>query len=441
MQGDSQHAVLRFVIPVTMENMVTVFIGIVFSTLMGRISSSALAATTSANLIVNLYAAMFSLLTTGSAVLTARLIGARETKDASRTIEQTIFLTVVLSILIALGSMLGSSAIMRIAMPKADTQLYQEAVRYFRILSLSIPGLMLSNVLMSVMRASGNSRAPLATAVAINLSLIFFAYLFIVVFPLDVLGAALAFVFCRIIGGVMSLFIVLRRRNGFWVCTRNILKPHIETIKRIVKIGLPTTFEQTFIQIGYIIANALVVGLGTAQATMYNVANSINSFANIPLAVAAALSTTFVGQLLGAKRQRDAKRFGQKLLFCFIPIVFGLYLAVALFSTQFAAFYSKDHAVISGAKNAVWFLLWYAVPVMCVNIVDPCLRAGGDVKYVMIQTLIGVWAIRLPLTWFFGYVCNMGIIGVYLANILSLACRAAAGLIRYSREKWLYRKV
>ncbi len=441
MQGDPRGSVMRFVVPVTIENMVTVLIGIVFSTLMGRISPSALAATNTANLLVGLYVSAFSLLSVGSAVLTARLIGARETRDASRTVEQSILLTGALSVLLTVVSMFGAALLMRVSMPKADAELFSESVRYFRILCLSIPGLMLWNVLMSVLRASGNSRAPLATAVVVNLSQLLFAYLFIVVIPLNITGAALSFVLCRIIGGAMALFLTLRNRHSFFVRVRNIFHPHAETIRRIVKIGLPTTFEQTFIQIGYIVANALVVGLGTAQATVYNVANSLNSFACIPLSIAAAVSTTFVGQLIGAKRQREAKRFGLKLLIGFMPVVLGFYFAVALLSSRLSGFYTGDPAVVSGAVDASWFLIWYAVPVMSVNVVDPCLRAGGDVKYVMFQTFLGVWLVRLPLTWLFSYVMGMGITGVYLANILSLAFRAAIGLVRYGREKWLYRKV
>jgi putative MATE family efflux protein len=440
MQAD-RNGVMRFVVPVTVENMVTVVVGIAFSTLMGRISESALAATNTANLIINLYVSAFSLLSVGSAVLTARLTGARETGDASRTVEQSILMTGALSLLLTLLSMLGAYPIMRLSMPKSDAQLFSEAVRYFRVLSLSIPGLMLWNVLMSVLRASGNSRAPLATAVVVNLSQIIFAYLFIVVIPMNVLGAALSFVFCRIIGGTMALVITMRSRQNFYVRARNILRPHAETIRRIVRIGLPTTFEQAFVQIGYIIANALVVGLGTVQATIYNVANSLNSFANIPLSVAAAISTTFVGQLIGAKRQREAKRFGLRLLFSFIPIVLAFYGAVALFSPRLATFYTGDSAVVSGAVGASWFLMWYALPVMSVNVVDPSLRGGGDGKFVMFQTFIGVWVVRLPLTWLFGYALGMGITGVYLANILGLTSRALIGLIRYWHEKWLYRKV
>ena len=205
MRVGTKHEMARFVIPVTLENMVTVLIGIVFSTLMGRISSSALAATNTANLIIGFYVSAFSLLSVGSAVLTARLVGAQETADASRTVEQSILLTTVLSAVLAVISMLVAAPLMRLSMPKADAQLFSEAVRYFRVVSLSIPGFMLWNVLMSVLRASGNSRAPLATAFVVNLSQILFAYLFIVAFPMNVLGAALSFVLCRTIGGAMAL--------------------------------------------------------------------------------------------------------------------------------------------------------------------------------------------------------------------------------------------
>lgn len=441
MQGDPRHAVVRFIVPVTLENVVTVLVGIVFSTLMGRISASALAATNTANLVVSLYVSMFSLLTTGSAVLTARLIGARETREASRTVEQSILMTIALSCAFALLSIAGAPLIMRLSMPSAGGQLYAESVRYFRVLSFSLPGLILWNVLMSVLRASGNSRAPLFTAAVVNISQIAFAYLFIAVFPMGVMGAALSFVLCRVVGGVMAFVLVLRSRQSFFVRLKHLVRPHMPTIRRIVRIGLPTSFEQTFIQIGYVVANMLVVGLGTAQATVYNVANSLNSFANIPLSIASALSTTFVGQMIGAGKYKEAKRFGIWNLVAFMPLVLAMYFAVALFSPSLSAFFTDDAAVIAGSTSALWVLVWYAAPVMSVNVVDPCLRAGGDVNWVMIQTFVGVWLVRLPLTWLFGYVFHMGINGINAANIISLSVRALIGLARFSRDKWLYKRV
>ena len=62
-------------------------------------------------------------------------------------------------------------------------------------------------------------------------------------------------------------------------------------------------------------------------------------------------------------------------------------------------------------------------------------------KFVLAETVIGVWLVRLPLSWLLGYKLGMGIIGIYWANIISLAVRAATGLWRYHGTKWMYKRV
>ena len=54
----------------------------------------------------------------------------------------------------------------------------------------------------------------------------------------------------------------------------------------------------------------------------------------------------------------------------------------------------------------------------------------------MISSSCCVWLIRLPLTYLFCYVFHLGVLGIYLANIVNLAARATLGLIRYYKGKW-----
>ena len=75
--------------------------------------------------------------------------------------------------------------------------------------------------------------------------------------------------------------------------------------------------------------------------------------------------------------------------------------------------------------------------------VHKCSGASGEGIFgmFMLETLVGVWLARLPLSWLLAYQLNMGINGIYLANILSLVVRAMIGQARYASGKWLYKKV
>lgn len=67
---------LRFTLPVMLENTLTIFIGLVFSRIISTISGSALAAIGMANTVMAVIFSLFSMVTTGAAVLVSRQIGA-----------------------------------------------------------------------------------------------------------------------------------------------------------------------------------------------------------------------------------------------------------------------------------------------------------------------------------------------------------------------------
>ena len=88
---------LRFTLPVMLENTLTIFIGLVFSRIISTISGSALAAIGMANTVMAVIFSLFSMVTTGAAVLVSRQIGAGEGAAAADTIEQGGFLSLACS--------------------------------------------------------------------------------------------------------------------------------------------------------------------------------------------------------------------------------------------------------------------------------------------------------------------------------------------------------
>lgn len=61
------------------------------------------------------------------------------------------------------------------------------------------------------------------------------------------------------------------------------------------------------------------------------------------------------------------------------------------------------------------------------------LRAAGDVKYVSVISTI---AVRLLLSWFFGIVLQMGVIGIAIAMVCDWSIRAVIFFWRQKSGKW-----
>ena len=419
----------RFTLPVVAENVLTIFIGLLFSRIISTISASALAAIGMSNTVMAVVSALFSVVTTGAAVLVSRQIGAQDGLGAAETIEQSLFLALVSSLALTALCMLTAQPMLRLLMPTAEDQLFDEAVRYYQMLLLSLPFLTVHSVLSTVARSMGDSRNPMLVALLMNLCQLAFAYLLISVLHLEETGAGLAYVFCRLLGAGLMLAVLLR----------NLLHPHLRTIVRILHIGVPVSIESIFVQVGYMLGNSMAIALGTFESGVYQILNTLNTFITLPQGICSTVALAAVGHLLGAERVRDAKHSGRIVWAAGIGCTLLLGTIAMLFGTPLSGLYSSDLAAISESAGLLWLLVVMDIAGVSINSIDPQLRAGGDVKYVMCVTLFAVWGIRLPLTWLFCFKIHLGVPGIFLANAISLYFRAVMGFVRHCGTRWIKR--
>lgn len=432
---------LRFTLPVITENTLTIFIGLVFSRIISGISSSAMAAIGMSNTIVAVVVAFFSIVTGSAAVLVSRHIGAEEGKEASEVIEQSILLAVLLSVSMMVLCIAFSTPLLRLLMPTAEDALFNEAVRYFRILMISLPCQILSAVLSPIFRALGNSQVSFTATLITNLFQILFAWIFIRIFHLEEIGAGLAYVFCRLIGTGCFFFALMRDHRYFTPRFRNMLRIRPAICGRIIRLGIPMSLESIFVQVGYMLANSMAISLGTFESGVYQIMSTLNTFACLAQGICSAVGSAAIGQILGAGKPEKARRSGRVIWLFGIASTVIFCAAIMLAGTPLSALYSDDPAVISSSAQLLWILLIMDIAGTSINAIDPQLKAGGDVNFVMVVTLTAVWLIRLPLTWLFCFKMNMGVLGIFLANTISLYYRAVLGFVRHCGKRWYIRKI
>ena len=382
---------VAFAAPIIVENLITTGIGLVFSAVIGGISGSALAAMGLVNTFVNV-----------------------------------------------VNSSMG---FLRPLLHAKDDATFAEGLQYYRMIVLSFPFLILYNAMVGMLRASGESRASLGGAIVVNVTQMTAAWLFISVLKMEMLGAGLAYVACRLAGATVLFFVCLRNHRHFTLHVKNIFRPDRAVMGHICRLGAPNVLESVSVQFAYLLANSLAMGLGTHEASVYQISNTLNSFSSLPQTIVSTVSVTLIGNLLGAKRYDEAKKCQRRLLAVSLTAAVTLGLCMAIFSYPLSGLYTKDETVQRECVKVMWLMIGYAFFGLLINLNDPILRVAGDMRYVMGYTVLLVWGLRLPFTWLFCYVLDMGAFGVQLANIVSLVARAAAGVLRIRRGKWVYLKV
>lgn len=434
------HPTLFFVFPVMLECLLSTGAGLIFSWLIGGISGSALTTISLGNQVINLIVAAATMLVTGSGILCARLLGAGDRLEASKIVEQTLLLSAVAGTVVALVCLIFAGPLMTLLMPNAEPVVLAEGIAFFRVLVLSLPLVFLTNSITSVLRASGDSRSPMIITLTICALQLLFAWLLLRVLGMDVMGAGLVYLLCRIGGAAVGLYILLHSYR-YHLQVRSMLRQDKAVFRRILSVGIPTSVESIFVQTGYLVANSMVIGLGTFEAAVFNVANTLYSFASLVQSISSSVATTLVGQLIGARTLKKARRTGWMIWVVGMSASLLLSGPLLIFGKQLTPIYSPDPAVQTAAAAALGSVFVMCIPAISLNTLDPQLRVGGDVKYVMYVTIIAVWVIRLPATWLFCYRWNWGAAGVFWANTVSLFFRMAFNMARFIRGKYLTMRV
>ncbi|MDO4741292.1 MAG: MATE family efflux transporter, partial [Eubacteriales bacterium] len=376
MADRKQIPALRFALPVAIENMATTTIGLVFSAIIGGISPSALVAVGTTNQMVVLLTSMLSMLSTGAAVLVARYVGARDRARTSAAVEQAIGMTGAFSVLITIFVIALARPILHLMLPGAEEALFSEAVVYMRSVMLSFPFLMYYNVLSGVLRATGNSRTSMYVSIGMNVVQLLCAWLFLKVLRMDMMGAGLAYVVCRLVGAAAILTMVLRGSDAYSVHWPHILKPDRGMCRKILQVGVPTSFEALSVQVGYVVTNAMTVGLGTQAAAVAQVVNTLNSFPCVVHTICTAVTMPIVGQYIGARRKDMAMRSAWSIWAVCMSVSLLICLGMALLGERATRLYTQDAFVASESAWLLWSMLLYHVFGASINSVDPALKVG-----------------------------------------------------------------
>lgn len=436
---------LRMAWPAMLESFFAAFAGLVDSLMVSSLGSYAVAAVglTTQPKFVGL--SLFFAVNVSISALVARRKGQEKREEANR-----IFVTFFLFILIAaiaISALLVIFANPIIHWCGSEELTHDSAVLYFRI----IMGCMIFNVIQmginSAQRGAGNTKITMRTNLVSNTVNIVFNYLLIggkFGFPaLGIRGAALATVLGTVVACVMSILSIRRTDNFISIpmIFRQKIRPSLEAMKDIIKVGYGVFAEQILMRIGFMATALMAAGQGTAAMAAHQVAMNIMglsfSFGDGLQVTAVAL----IGFHLGAKNPEQAKRYGKVCQT--MGLLISLILAVVYFlgaKWLYGLFFAEEEIIAIGVD-----IMYIIIPVVVLQISQViymgCLRGAGDTLYTAVSAAVSASVIRTAASWICVYVFHMGIIGVWMGVVADQLMRFILAGVRFRQGKWTQIKI
>ncbi|MGM0604657.1 MAG: MATE family efflux transporter [Halobacteriota archaeon] len=384
--------------------------------------------------------------TAAGAILVAQYTGARSDRSADEIAGQTLSFVTLLAIGIGVLGFFATDRMLGILPADAATaaRIVPLAGDYMRIYFLGMPFLFGFFVFVSLMRGYGDTRTPMRimfVSVLVNVVLDAILIFGLGPFPrLEIEGAAIATIAARAIAAALGVYILFGTDAGPEI-ELAYLRPDVGQIREIVRLGVPSAVEQSSSSLAFIVLTAMVVTFSPPVVAAYGLGNRLISLVFLPAMGLSQAVDTVVGQNLGADRPDRAKR-ASRLAMGIVAIVMAA-LTVVLYTVPepiVRVFLSAD---TPGAPETIAYAVDYMqiaafmfVFLGVLQIMLGTFRGAGNTKTAMVFSMITLWAVRVPLTYYLVFVGGWAETGIWTAVLLGDVIGCLAALAWYLRGTW-----
>ena len=305
-QGNPYKLMIGFAMPILLSQIFQQLYNTADAFIVGKyMSTASLAAVTSSGPLIFLLTSFFIGLAQGAGVVISRYFGAGDYDTVSRAVHTNIVFGLICGpVLTAIG--VGLTPFILKPM-NLDPEIFPLAVEYFQYYFMGSIAMVMYNVCRGIMNALGDSRRPLIYLIISSLLNIFLDWLFIGVFHWGVWAAAVATVISQLFSVVLCL-ITLCKKGRVYSLSFKKLKLHKDMLKEIVKYGLPSGVQNSVIALANVLVQSQINVFGLYATTEYGIYSKLEGFAFLPITSFTMAISTFVGQNLGAKQVKRAKK-------------------------------------------------------------------------------------------------------------------------------------
>ena len=374
----------------------------------------------------------------GGTVLIAQYLGAKQMQNVKETIG-TLFTVFFISAAVVTGVMLVFAS-QALKLLNTSPECFDNALNYLNICMGGTIFIVGYNAISAVLRAMGDSKRPLYFVMIACVLNIILDFLFVGPLKLQAAGAALATVIAQAISFILAVIYLAKNNFVFDFKPRSFVI-HKDKLKTLIKIGLPTTVQQTLVSFSFLTLTSLANAVGgVVGGTTIGIGGKINSFAILPGIAMSSSIASMVGQNIGAgdyKRAKKTLHIGAGITFVIAAILFTLMQLFPEALVQAFIGSGGDYTpeqLKELTDTAVMYIRFLCIDSLVMSIgfcVNGFINGAGKTLFTMIISLVSAIILRVPLAYFFALTLNMGVAGIGLAAGLSPIATLVIGLIYY----------
>lgn len=435
--GQGELSLFKLTWPIFLEFFLFMLMGLADTFMISAVSDDAVAGVSTANQYIQIAILILGVVATGASIVVSQYIGAKRQVEATKIAALSVTLNVIVGLVISGLFIIFSGKIMELMNLQGDVLGY--AKNYLAIVGGFLFFQAIITSVAALIRVQGWTKQAMYVSLGMNVLHIVLNYFLIFGhygFPqLGVEGAAWSSVISRALASIVFIWL-LTKAFDVKVKLKNFVTWSSEYVGKILRIGIPSAFEQILYQTSQIVLLYYVTYLGaeslSARSYAYNISMFIYLFA---LAVGTG-TAIMIGRYVGAGEKDRA----YKQVWASVKIGLIVSLTMIVFTTTFreplmGLFTDNEEIIRIGASVLLFSILLETGRTINITVINS-LRASGDARYPVRIGFISMICIGLSAGYLFVFVLDLGLVGVWLAISLDEWIRAVLVLFRWKSRKW-----
>jgi len=409
-KGSIDKVILQFALPILLGQFIQLLYGITDTWIIGNIlGDNALAAVGSVTPIGDMIIGFLVGLSNGFAIIASRYYGAKDDDGLNKSFGGSLLFGLLTALIFTILSVTFLPLILKV-MNIAPAEA-ADGSAYIKVLIIGMTASMLYNVFASILRAIGDTIAPLiflVISVFINIVLV---YTFVGGMHMGIKGASEATVISQLISAILC-FIYIYRHYPILHLTKNSFSFHSGLAKQLCASGFSMALMSSLVSLGTLILQTSINTFSTNTIIAHYAARKLTSIFMTPFGVLAMTMASFSSQNYGAnKYNRIRTGIKKSIFYSWIWCVFVIVISYTIvpFLIKVITSTNSDEVIHTGTLYLQVNTLLYFVTAVIV-VLRNSLQGIGDIFTPIVSSvieLVGKFLTVILLTPVLGY---MGII-------------------------------
>ncbi len=423
--------------PIFLEISLFMFMGIADTLMLSVISDNAVSGVGAANQYLHIAILILEVVGNGASIVVAQYIGARKFLDAAKISALALTLNLIIGLVMS-GFFLvfGGSLLEGLNLQGA---ILDYAKSYLAIVGGAIFLQAMINSLSAIIRVHGFTKEAMFVSLGMNIFHVVANYTLIFGhfgFPeMGVQGVAVSSVISRFLALIVFIWLLYRIME-VRVKLEYYFSLSKEFIGKILKVGIPSAFEQVMYQTCQIVFLYYATYLGESSLAARQYASNISMFIYL-FAIAIGIGTSIiVGRLVGANSFDKAYlRVWASARSASVVTLLMVLLVFVFRETLMGIFTDDDEIIRIGSTVLLFSILLETGRTLNIVFINS-LRASGDAKYPVVIGVFSMVCMSLPLGYLLVFQLDLGLVGIWLAIAADEWTRGIIMFFRWKSRAW-----